>query len=71
MNDKIRLFASMSHLDVYGLGKDRAKWEEVLQKYTELVVKDCALTAGLAELYQHKNIGGRILDSFSVGESEQ
>jgi hypothetical protein len=41
MKSKIRFFASQSHLDVYSLGRDRAKWEDVLQRYTELVVQEC------------------------------
>ena len=41
MKDKIRFFASQSHLDVYALGLDRAKWEDVLQRYTEMIVQEC------------------------------
>ena len=41
MNEKIRQFARESHLDVYGLGKDRAKWEATLEQYTKLVILEC------------------------------
>ena len=41
MKDRIREFARVSHLDVYGLGKDREKWEAVLSEYTKLVVQEC------------------------------
>jgi hypothetical protein len=41
MNEKIRQFAKESHLDVYGLGKDRAKWEATLEQYTKLVILEC------------------------------
>jgi hypothetical protein len=42
MHDKIREFERLSGLEIYGLGKDRAKWEAVVKKYTELVVRECA-----------------------------
>ena len=42
MNERIRQFELESHIDVYALGKDRAKWESVLQKFAELIVKECA-----------------------------
>ncbi len=41
MNERIREFARTSHLDVYGLGKDRAKWEDTLEKFAELIVGEC------------------------------
>jgi len=41
MNERIRQFELESHIDVYALGKDRAKWESVLQKFAELIVKEC------------------------------
>ena len=41
MNERIREFARTSHLDVYGLGKDRAKWEDTLEKFAELIVQEC------------------------------
>jgi len=40
MNERIRQFELESHIDVYALGKDRAKWESVLQKFAELIVSD-------------------------------
>jgi len=51
MNERIREFARTSHLDVYGLGKDRAKWEDTLEKFAELIVRECCL---LTEQYQHR-----------------
>jgi hypothetical protein len=38
-------FARESHLDVYALGKDHAKWKSTLEKFTELIVKRCAEVA--------------------------
>lgn len=39
MNEQLRQFARESHLDVYGLGKDLAKWENCLEKFASLVVQ--------------------------------
>ena len=41
MNELIRKFERESHIDVYGLGKDRIKWEETLEKFAELIVREC------------------------------
>jgi hypothetical protein len=41
MNERIKELARTSHLDVYGLGKDRAKWEDTLEKFAELIVAEC------------------------------
>jgi len=40
MKEKIRQFARESGLDIYGLGKDRAKWEDTMIKFAELMVRD-------------------------------
>lgn len=41
MNSKLRELEKLSGLDIYGLGLDRAKWEAAIEKYTELVIKEC------------------------------
>jgi hypothetical protein len=41
MNKRIRDFERESGLEIYGLGAKRDKWEITLEKFTELVVKDC------------------------------
>jgi len=42
MNERIRTFERESHIDVYALGLDRAKWEASLEKFAELIVRECA-----------------------------
>ena len=44
--------------------------EECLEKFAELIVKECALTAGLMEHQGRKNIGAQILDNFGIKENE-
>ena len=39
-----------------------------VQKFAELIVKECALTAGLMEHEGRPNIGAQILDNFGVEE---
>ena len=41
MNNQLREFVRASSLDIYGLGKDRNKWEAALTKYAELIVEEC------------------------------
>ena len=41
MNAKLREFERASGLEIYGLGARREKWESALEKYAELVVREC------------------------------
>jgi hypothetical protein len=42
MNDKLRQFERESKLEIFGLGAKRHIWEAALEKYAELIVKDCS-----------------------------
>ena len=44
MNERIRTFERESHIDVYALGLDRAKWEAILEKFVKLIVQECVRT---------------------------
>jgi len=41
MTSKMNKLAAYSNLDVYGLGKDKAKWDMRLEAYTSLIVEEC------------------------------
>jgi hypothetical protein len=41
MNKRIRELVRESHLDLYGLGKDRDKFEHAIEKFAELIVAEC------------------------------
>ena len=64
MHDKIREFERLSGLEIYGLGKDRAKWEATITKFAELFVDECCLklldmdekTKGNHNYYKHAAI---------------
>lgn len=43
MNERLRQFERMSHIDVYALGKERERWEVVLEQFTQLIVEECAM----------------------------
>ena len=42
MNDKLRQFEKESKLEIFGLGARREIWERALEKYAELIVRECA-----------------------------
>jgi hypothetical protein len=67
MKNLIRQFEVESHIDVYGLGKDRDKWEAVLEKFAELIVRECI---DIADEYDGvgSTIVGRIEKHFGVEE---
>lgn len=41
MNKQLRQFEKDSGLEIYGLGARREKWERALEKYAELIIKEC------------------------------
>ncbi len=41
MNPLLRQFEKESKLEIYGLGAKRPQWEAALEKYAELVVREC------------------------------
>ena len=42
MNKRLRQFEKESKLEIFGLGAKRHIWEAALEKYAELIVKECA-----------------------------
>jgi len=42
--------------------------KEGIEKFAQLIVRECALTAGLMEHEGRKGIGAQILDNFGVEE---
>ena len=43
MNKQLRQFEKESKLEIFGLGARRDIWEQALEKYAELIVKECVL----------------------------
>ena len=68
MNERIRKLALQAGLNA-PYGSDREGLRDFdYRKFAELIVKDCALTAGLMEHQGRKNIGAQILDNFGIKE---
>ena len=42
MNKQLRQFEKESKLEIFGLGARREIWERALEKYAELIVRECA-----------------------------
>ena len=42
MNKQLRQFEKESKLEIFGLGAKRHIWEAALEKYAELIVRECA-----------------------------
>jgi len=81
MNERIRKLAEQAGFVLwYGAERRYRKkqiavdwacnYDDELKKYTELIVRECALTAGLMEHQGRKNIGAQILDNFGIKENE-
>ena len=66
MNDKLREFVRISHLDVYGLGKDRAQWEHTIEKFSAMIVRECAQTVEHINMQGGGNLGDIIKQKFGV-----
>ena len=41
MNERIRELVRESNLDMYGVGKERHRWEYTVEKFAELIVREC------------------------------
>lgn len=41
MNKQLRQFEKESKLEIFGLGARREIWERALEKYAELIVREC------------------------------
>ena len=72
MNERIRELAREAdgvfiHKLITG-AKQYTFLEQDLEKFAQLIVRECALTAGLMEHADRKNIGAGILDRFGVSE---
>jgi len=67
MNERLREFVRESNLDVYGLGKERYKWEYTVEKFAELIVRECADIATINS-HQWHSAGRFVLTHFGVEE---
>ena len=72
MNEKLRQFEKESKLEIFGLGARRDRWEAALEKYAELIVKECAeicmqeIDTGLLMAPQAPGIAKQIKQHFGI-----
>jgi len=67
MNERIRQLVRQAGLDDADFPIEN--WDNVpLANFAQLIVRECALTAGLMEQEGRKGIGAQILDNFGVEE---
>ena len=68
MNERIWKLAEQAGLNA-PYGSDHEGLQDFdYRKFAELIVQECALTAGLMEHEGRKNIGAQILDNFGIKE---
>jgi len=65
VNERIKELVRESNLDVYGLGKERYKWEYTVEKFAELIVRECA---NVAAEHDALDIYEEIREHFGVEE---
>jgi hypothetical protein len=65
MNERIKQLVRESNLDVYGLGKERYRWEYTVEKFAELIVQECADIATMNQ-FQWDSTGSYVLKHFGV-----
>ena len=65
---RIRQFEKESGLEIYGLGARRDKWETVLEKYAELIVKEMLQICEDHPTWAGRSIGEEIKQHFGVEE---
>jgi len=74
MNERIKELIQMADLCAAGLMASGASEEEIQNRskvvLAELIVRECALTAGLMEHEGRKNIGAVILDNYGIKDEK-
>ena len=70
MNERIKELVRESNLDMYGLGKERHRWEYTVEKFAELIVKECcvALNPMLRDMISRGQGADLIKKHFGVEE---
>jgi hypothetical protein len=68
MNDKLREFERASGLEIYGLGAKRIPWEHTLERFAELIVRECINNVELWETDSRNHISYMLRQHFGVEE---
>ncbi len=70
MNERLRQFEKESKLEIFGLGARRVPWEAALEKYAELIVRECIDTVldSSVEYCTRPQIAKELKEHFGVKE---
>ena len=68
MNQRIKQLAEQARKHFPKTEMSGEFWVFDEEKFAELIVRECALTAGLMEHEGRRGIGAQILDNFGVDE---
>lgn len=71
MNERIKELVKQATTYIDPTANDGVCWDFDKEKFAELIVKECALIAGLMEYEGRKGIGAQILDNFGVEGDEE
>jgi hypothetical protein len=67
MNTQLRQFEKQSGLEIFGLGAKRHIWEAALEKYAELIVRECDQYA--RSTWEHgEHLGGDLKRLFGIDQ---
>ena len=70
MNKKIRQIEKLSGLELYGLGKDRAKWEDAVERFAEMVLQAASDNIMVtSDRYRKEYFSDKVLRTFD-GDGE-
>jgi hypothetical protein len=71
MNERLRQFEKESKLEIFGLGARRVPWEAALEKYAELIVKECIdINKQELSFAAFERLMNKYQDHFAVEESK-
>jgi hypothetical protein len=70
VNERLRQFEKESKLEIFGLGAKRVPWEAALEKYAELIVRECIDTVldSSVEYCTRPQIAKELKEHFGVEE---
>ena len=71
MNERIKELVKQATTYIDPTANDGVCWDFDKEKFAQLIVKECALIAGLMEYEGRKGIGAQILDNFGVKGDEE
>jgi hypothetical protein len=72
MNEHIKDLAKLAQQRAEWMTPQGLEWfDNFKEQFTKLIVKECALIAGLMEYEGRKGIGAQILDNFGVEGDEE